>query len=70
MPKTKKEKDNKKAVGGHKAAVKEQVLDEPSRVGSSAVEHEKETAVNTETRRYASITGDTTPPRENAGEKV
>jgi ATP-binding cassette subfamily G (WHITE) protein 2 (PDR) len=59
--KTKKEKSNKKAV-----AVKEQVSDEPSRVGSSLGhnEHEKETNVNAETMRYASITGDTTPPRE------
>jgi ATP-binding cassette subfamily G (WHITE) protein 2 (PDR) len=68
MPKTKKEKSNKKAV-----AVKDQVSDEPSRVGSLVDhnEHEKDANVNAETRRYASITGDTTPPRETTvNEKV
>jgi ATP-binding cassette subfamily G (WHITE) protein 2 (PDR) len=70
MPKPKKEKDGKKAVGGHKGAVKEQVLDEPSRVGSS-VGHDEKDGVNTDARRYASITGgDQTPPREISSEKV
>ena len=62
MPKTKKDKKDKKEVGGHKGAVQEQVLDEPSRVGSRVSATEKHT-VEHETRRYASITGDTTPPR-------
>jgi ATP-binding cassette, subfamily G (WHITE), member 2, PDR len=70
MPKNKKAKGNKKEVGAHKGAVAEQMLDEPSRVGSSVGHHEKDTELNTETRRYASITGDTTPPREIANEKV
>lgn len=69
MPKQKKEKGGKKAVGGHKDAVKEQVLDEPSRVGSSVGHNEKD-EVNTDARRYASITGDQTPPREISSEKV
>jgi ATP-binding cassette subfamily G (WHITE) protein 2 (PDR) len=69
MPKPKKEKDDKKAVGDHKGAAKEQVVDEPSRVGSSVGHNEKD-GVNTDARRYASITGDQTPPREIASEKV
>lgn len=73
MPKPKKaaKADNKTT----KAAGKEQVLDEPSLVGSSVGhnDNEKETheANGGEVRRYASITGDTTPPRQvEAGEKV
>ncbi|KAJ4371433.1 Multidrug resistance protein [Neocucurbitaria cava] len=64
MPKPKKEKDDKKEVGAHKGAVQEQVLDEPSRVGSRVSGRgEKETT--TEPSRYASITGADTPPRQD-----
>jgi ATP-binding cassette subfamily G (WHITE) protein 2 (PDR) len=73
MPKTKKaSKKNATAVGGHKGAVQEQVLDEPSRVGSSVGHNEKHThEVDNGARRYASITGDVTPPRQEIGnEKV
>ena len=62
MPKTKKEKDDKKAVGGHKGAVKEQMLDEPSHVGKHN-DDMGEKGQHEETQRYASITGDVTPPR-------
>jgi hypothetical protein len=65
MPKNKKEKAGKKEVGGHKGAVEEQMLDEPSRVGSHT---EKEAEM--ETRRYASITGDVTPPRNDVAEEA
>jgi len=65
MPKAKKEKDGKEAVGRHKGAVKEQALDEPSRVGSHTDAYaDPEKGGAEETRRYASITGDVTPPRE------
>lgn len=71
MPKNKKNKDAKKETGAHKGAVKEQHLDEPSRVGSSVGAHnEKDAEVNTDAKRYASITGDTTPPRREIEEKV
>jgi ATP-binding cassette subfamily G (WHITE) protein 2 (PDR) len=70
MPKPKKEKAGKKEVGGHKGAVKEQALDEPSRVGSSIGHHNEKDEVNTDAKRYASITGDQTPPREIVDEKM
>jgi ATP-binding cassette subfamily G (WHITE) protein 2 (PDR) len=72
MPKIKKAKKDKKEVGAHKGAVQEQVMDEPSHVGSSLGHNrnEKEEDVTAETRRYASITGATTPPHETASEKV
>ena len=56
MPKSKKEKADKKAVSG-----KEHVSDEPSPVNSHA---DAEKGQAEETRRYASITGDVTPPPE------
>ncbi|KAF1829255.1 hypothetical protein BDW02DRAFT_536651 [Decorospora gaudefroyi] len=65
MPKPKKEKEDKKAVGGHKDAAKEERLDEPSRVGSSRNSNVgQDGEKNTETARYASITGSSTPPRQ------
>lgn len=64
MPKTKKEKDDKKAVGAHKGAVQEQMLDEPSRVGSLKGDKEVEPS------RYASITGSNTPPQQEISEKI
>lgn len=72
MPKNKKNKDAKKETGTHKGAVKEQHLNEPSRVGSSVGGHnEKDTAEPyVDAKRYASITGDTTPPRQEIGEKA
>ena len=64
MPKPKKEKKNKKEVGAHAGAVKEQHLDQPSHVGSSLNSNtEQHAEKNTETARYASITGTTTPPQ-------
>jgi hypothetical protein len=71
MPKPKKaaKTDKQTAVRDNKAAV----TDEPSRAGSSVGQNEKDTheVNNNEARRYASIPGDTTPPRqEAAGEKV
>jgi ATP-binding cassette subfamily G (WHITE) protein 2 (PDR) len=64
MPKTKKDKDDKKAVGGHKGAVKEQALNEPSSVGSHTDAYAEKGPAE-ETKRYASITGDMTPPRQD-----
>ncbi|KAF2830546.1 hypothetical protein CC86DRAFT_162822 [Ophiobolus disseminans] len=67
MPKPKKEKDDKKAIGAHKGAVEEKVLAEPSHVGA----HKDEQDRPEETRRYASITGNVTPPRQDhISEKV
>ncbi|KAH7083362.1 ABC-2 type transporter-domain-containing protein [Paraphoma chrysanthemicola] len=74
MPKTKKEKKDTKTVGAQKGAAA--AGQEPSRSASashsSAVheKHDDETAQ--ETRRYASITGDVTTPRQerDASEKV
>lgn len=67
MPKPKKEKKGteKTAVGGNKAAVEEQMLEDPSRVGSHISEKhtgEKDVEQEHEIRRYASITGADTPP--------
>jgi ATP-binding cassette subfamily G (WHITE) protein 2 (PDR) len=71
MPKPKKSKADKKADGGHKGAVKEQRLDEPSRVGSSHYsENNQQGEKGVETARYASITGSSTPPRQEISEKV
>jgi len=65
MPKPKKEKKNKKEVGAHAGAVKEHHLDQPSHVGSSLNSNtEQHAEKNTETARYASITGTTTPPAQ------
>jgi ATP-binding cassette subfamily G (WHITE) protein 2 (PDR) len=69
MPKPKKEKGDKKAVGGHKGAVKAQALDNPSNVGSRASDIGQEKSAEP-TRRYASITGAATPPRQEISEKV
>jgi ABC-type multidrug transport system permease subunit/ABC-type multidrug transport system ATPase subunit len=71
MPKPKKEKDGKKAVGAHKGSVKEQVLDEPTHVGRHTDAVGEKNGPE-ETRRYASITGDVTPPRreDEIAEKV
>jgi ABC-type multidrug transport system permease subunit len=69
MPKPKKEKGDKKEVGGHKGAVKEEKLDQPSHVGSSRnsnADGEK----GVETARYASITGTNTPPAQEISEKA
>jgi ABC-type multidrug transport system permease subunit/ABC-type cobalamin/Fe3+-siderophores transport system ATPase subunit len=57
MPKTKKEKADKKEVGGHKGAAQEQMLDEPSRVGSP-IDNEKvgNNATSTTTQRGPSVT--------------
>jgi len=68
MPKPKKEKGDKKAVGGHKGAVKEQALDNPSNVGSRTSDIGQEKSA--QPTRYASITGATTPPRQEISEKV
>jgi ATP-binding cassette subfamily G (WHITE) protein 2 (PDR) len=72
MPKAKKEKGGKKAVGGHKGAIKEQRLDEPSRVGSSHYSEngQQQGEKGVETARYASITGSSTPPSQEISEKV
>jgi ATP-binding cassette subfamily G (WHITE) protein 2 (PDR) len=71
MPKPKKEKGDEQAVGGHKGAVKEQRLDEPSRVGSSHYsEHNQQGEKGVETARYASITGSSTPPPQEISEKI
>ncbi|KAL5115853.1 Multidrug resistance protein [Pleosporales sp. CAS-2024a] len=68
MPKTKKEKPGKKEVGAHKGALQAQALDEPSRVGSSIGQHNKEMddSNNTDAKRYASITGAQTPSSSRA----
>lgn len=71
MPKNKKEPAEKKEVGTQNTAAREeeQVFEkQPSRdgqispvVGYQQQQQEK----HTEPKRYASITGDTTPPRED-----
>jgi ATP-binding cassette subfamily G (WHITE) protein 2 (PDR) len=72
MPKPKKDKGDKKTVGGHKGAAKEQRLDEPSRVGSSHYSEngQQQGEKGVETARYASITGSATPPPQEISEKV
>lgn len=71
MPKPKKEDKNKKAVGGHKGAAKEEKLDEPSRVGSSRnSDSDRQAEKDAGTARYASITGATTPPPQEITEKA